>query len=277
MQAGTHPDLKRLLPEALALELGLGPATEVEGTGSNTSSSEKRNPSKDISIDAVRSLVDWTHTTSHRGGLKVAVIYPLDAMAAPAANALLKTLEEPPLNLYYLTGTNRLDRVLPTLRSRCRLLPMPRPIKSQALGALQARGIAQPEQVAQWCRHAIHDAEPARGMDWARGLLHNMATGQGTATVAACGPTPPMPVAVAALQKLCMDTMRAELKQQAVYLPADQAALERFATMTHVPNLLAFWRRLADYNSTASFPLHAGLTAEALVLEFKQLLTRSAH
>ena len=273
MQAGTHPDLMRLMPEALALELGLSPAAEVE----STSSSDKRNPSKDISIDAVRNLVDWTHTTSHRGGLKVAVIYPLDAMAAPAANALLKTLEEPPFNIYFLTGTHRLDRVLPTLRSRCRLLPMPRPIESQALQALQVRGIAQPEQVAQWCRHAIHDAEPARGMDWARSLLHSMAAGQGTETTAACGPTPPMPVAVAALQKLCMDTMRAEWKQQAVYLPADQAALERLASRTHAPNLLAFWRRLADYSRTASFPLHAGLTADALVLEFRQSLTRSAH
>ncbi len=273
MQAGTHPDLKLLLPEALALELDLSPSVEVE----NTSNSDKRNPSKDISIDAVRSLVDWTHTTSHRGGLKVAVIYPLDAMAAPAANALLKTLEEPPLNIYFLSGTHRMDRVLPTLRSRCRLLSMPRPIESQALQALQARGIAQPEQVAQWCRHAIHDSEPARGMDWARGLLHSMVAGQGAATAATCGPTPPMPVAVAALQKLCMDTMRAELRQHAVYLPADQAALERLATMTHATNLLAYWRRLESYSSAASFPLHAGLTAEALVLEFKQLLTRSAH
>ncbi|MHB1667517.1 DNA polymerase III subunit delta' [Thiomonas sp.] len=272
-QAGTHPDLKRLLPEALALELGMGQAADTE----EATSAEKRNPSKDISIDAVRSLVDWSHTTSHRGGFKVAVVYPLDAMGAPAANSLLKTLEEPPPSLYFLTGTHRLDRVLPTLRSRCQLQAMPRPQAVDALRALQAREIAQPEQVAHWCHHAVYEPEPASGMDWARSLLQTVTAGQGASAASAAGSTPQMPVAVAALQKLCVDMMRTQFRQQPLYLPADQSVLGRLASIASAPRLLAFWQRLGDYSRTATFPLHANLTAEALILEFKQLFTRSAH
>ncbi len=273
-QAGNHPDLKRLLPEALALELGMEQTIDHEEASTRA---EKRSPSKDISIDAVRSLVDWSHTTSHRGHLKVALVYPLDAMGAPAANSLLKILEEPPPNLYFLTGSDRLGHVLPTLRSRCRLLAMPRPNAADALRALQAREIAQAEHIAHWCHHAVYDPEPSGGMDWARSLLQAATTGQGSGAASAPGPTPLMPVAVAALQKLCVDMMRTQFCQQPLYLPIEQSALGRLASIATASRLLAFWQRLGDYSRTANFPLHANLTAEALVLEFKQLFTRSVH
>ncbi len=272
-QAGNHPDLKRLLPEALALELGMAQAVDPQ----DATRTEKRGPGKDIPIDAVRGLIDWSHTTNHRGGLKVAMIYPLETLGIPAANSLLKVLEEPPPNLYFLTGTHRLDRVLPTLRSRCRLETMSRPSAAEALRALQLREIEQPELVAHWCHHAVHEPDPAGGMHWARSLLQAAIAGLGSRSASTATPTPLMPVAVAALQKLCIDMMRTQCRQQPLYLPLDQPALGRLASIASVPRLLDFWRRLGDYSRTASFPLHANLTTEALVLEFRQLFTRSAH
>ena len=57
-----------------------------------------------IPVDTVRALIDWAHLTSHRGGAKVAVIAPAERMNAAAANALLKTLEEPPPGTYLHAG-----------------------------------------------------------------------------------------------------------------------------------------------------------------------------
>ena len=53
-----------------------------------------------ITIDRIRALIDWAQLTSHRGVAKVAVIAPAERMNAAAANALLKTLEEPPPGTY---------------------------------------------------------------------------------------------------------------------------------------------------------------------------------
>ena len=274
VRAGTHPDLLALVPEALAPELGL---TIAEGAES-AASGEKRSPSKDISIDAIRQLVDWAHGTSHRGGLKVALIYPLDAMAPPAANALLKTLEEPSANLYFLTGTHHLDRILPTLRSRCRLKPMPRLEQDEALRILRERGVEDPKGVANWCRNTVHGADPGGGLDWVRNLLGALTTsGKHSRCVDAIGAPPSLPIAITALQKLNADMLRTQFGQRPMYLPADAAALAGLGKQAGAVRLQDFWKRLAEYRGSAHFPLHAGLTIDALILEFKQLFPRSAH
>lgn len=274
VHAGTHPDLMVLAPEAMAPELGLA----IAGGAESATSGEKRSPSKDISIDAIRQLVDWAHGTSHRGGLKVALIYPLDAMAPPAANALLKILEEPSATLYFLTGTHHLHRILPTLRSRCRLKPMPRLGQDEALRILQERGVADPKGVANWCRNAVHGADPGGGLDWVRNLLGVLTTsGKDPQCVDAIGTLPPLPIAITALQKLNADLLRTQFGQRPIYLPADAAALAGLGKRAGAARLHDFWKRLAKYGGSAHFPLHAGLTADALILEFKQLFPRSAH
>ena len=273
MAAGTHPDLMVLVPDALLAELGVGTQESTEVPVA----SEKRAPSKEIGIDAIRGLVEWAHGTSHRGGSKVAVIYPLEAMALPAANAMLKTLEEPPPRLYFYMGTHRQDRVLPTIRSRCRLMTMPRPGRAEAVQHLQSQKFANAEQVADWCRNAVHDIEPQRGMEWASQMLAAAVSGQGTVTAGEAGPVPVMPAAVAALQKISVDLMRVGLGLDPLYMPREKAALEQLAAMAEARPLQVFWQRLTTLSSTASFPLHAALASESLVLEFKQLFMRSAH
>jgi DNA polymerase III subunit delta' len=65
--AGTHPDLRLIEPEG----------------------------SKLIKIEQIRELTDWVNQTAQRGGFKVALIHPAEQMNLNAANALLKSLEEP--------------------------------------------------------------------------------------------------------------------------------------------------------------------------------------
>lgn len=99
-KAGTHPDLASLSPE--------------EG-------------SRVIKVDQVREVTQFLSKTSQQGGYKLVVIDPTEAMNGNAANALLKSLEEPSANTLLLLVCHNPSAVLPTIRSRCqiRLLPLP--------------------------------------------------------------------------------------------------------------------------------------------------------
>jgi len=132
--AGNHPDLRYLMPQAAALELGFN--VEVK-TGVK--------PSQDIRIDDVRDLQNYFNTASSRGASRYVVVYPFDNMNANTANALLKTLEEPANGLRFVLVGSRVDKLLPTIRSRCQELTMPMPAISECLAWLETQGVQQPD------------------------------------------------------------------------------------------------------------------------------------
>lgn len=83
---------------------------------------------KDIGVDAARSLIEAIDTYPTQSALRVFIIDGADRMTAPAANALLKTLEEPPATARIFLLAESAARVLPTIRSRCGVLnfrPLP--------------------------------------------------------------------------------------------------------------------------------------------------------
>lgn len=110
IQAGTHPDWLQLEPE----ESG-----------------------KMIKVDAVRQLVDFMAQTAQQGGRKVIVLYPAEAMNANAANALLKSLEEPTAETYLILISDQPSRLLATIRSRCQQVSLPLPAVDEARQWLQ--------------------------------------------------------------------------------------------------------------------------------------------
>ena len=77
---------------------------------------------RSIPIDEVRTLQRRLTTRPTLGNRRVVIIDPADDLEKNAANALLKSLEEPPEGTFFLLVTHRLGRLLPTLRSRCRVL-----------------------------------------------------------------------------------------------------------------------------------------------------------
>ena len=94
---------------------------------------------KDISIDQMRQLSQVIAMRSYRGGAKVAVITPAEAMNAKSYNALLKTLEEPPADTYLVLAASRIDRMPKTVLSRCMRLRLPLPAERDAIGWLERR------------------------------------------------------------------------------------------------------------------------------------------
>lgn len=96
--ADRHPDLHWLYPEE---------------------NKETKKEKASISIEQVRELVETFTLTAHRGKAKVALIEPVEALTREAANALLKTLEEPTPGGYLLLVSHQPGRVPATVRSRC--------------------------------------------------------------------------------------------------------------------------------------------------------------
>jgi len=82
---------------------------------------------RSISIERVRALIAFLNLTSHQSGTKVALINPAQAMTPPAANSLLKTLEEPPGNSALILVATAHSRLPATIVSRCRRVRVPAP------------------------------------------------------------------------------------------------------------------------------------------------------
>ena len=74
---------------------------------------------KQVGIESIRDLIRNISLTAFSGPYKVAHIISADRMTIPAANALLKTLEEPPNRVVFVLATTDPQRVLPTILSRC--------------------------------------------------------------------------------------------------------------------------------------------------------------
>lgn len=133
VSSGNHPDLKRIRPETVALEEGAeqdaeeGAAGSESPSASESAASTKRAPSKEIRAEQIRSLEPWFNNATHRGGWRVALIYPAESLNAISGNALLKVLEEPPPSTVFLLVADAPDRLLATLLSRCRRLPLATP------------------------------------------------------------------------------------------------------------------------------------------------------
>lgn len=85
-----------------------------------------------ISIDEVRKLRDFLSHSYTEGHWRIVIIDSADELNVSAANALLKLLEEPPIQtVFFLISTNA-TRLLPTIRSRCRLLSL-KPLNDEQL------------------------------------------------------------------------------------------------------------------------------------------------
>lgn len=101
---------------------------------------------KAIKVDQIRGLIETLSLSAHgRQGRRVVVISPAEAMNRQAANSLLKSLEEPPLNTYFFLIAAELSALPATIRSRCQLLKLPSPDEPQAATWLEQTFGASPE------------------------------------------------------------------------------------------------------------------------------------
>jgi len=92
-----------------------------------------------IAVEQIRDLGAKLSLKAHGGGAKVVIFEPADGMTTAAANALLKTLEEPSADTYLLLLADQPNRLPATIRSRCQRLDVPRPTPVELAAWLGAR------------------------------------------------------------------------------------------------------------------------------------------
>ncbi|HVS77194.1 MAG TPA: DNA polymerase III subunit delta', partial [Steroidobacteraceae bacterium] len=94
--------------------------------------------STQIRIEQVRDLAAELALTAHQGGYKVGILSPADSMNRFAANALLKTLEEPPQGTLLILVASQPSRLPATILSRCQRVRVRAPEPAQAIAWLEA-------------------------------------------------------------------------------------------------------------------------------------------
>ena len=118
--SGHHPDFRLL---------ELAPAESRSAKGREGGQGAR---AWEISIDQVRELEGFITTTSARGHARVVLVDPAETLSTPAANALLKMLEEPGENTWFLLVTHLPGQMPATVRSRCRAVAVPQPSEAEA-------------------------------------------------------------------------------------------------------------------------------------------------
>ena len=261
----THPDLVVLMPETEMLARGWPLPEKAQAEIDD----KKRKPSRDIRVEAMREAIEFAQRTSGRGRGKAVLVYPAERMNAVTANALLKTLEEPPGDMRFVLATDAAHQLLPTIRSRCLSHTLVWPEADEVRPWLAAQGVAGEQAAALLHAAGGRPAEAlalAEGKDAARRwsqLPQALARGEPGALADL-----PLPEAVARLQKLCHDLLAVQLGAAPRFF--DTADLPRQPLPLLV--LTRWWQQLAQSARTAEHPLNAGLATEFLVSSARQVL-----
>jgi len=266
-----HPDYRRVRPEALEDEL-------PEEDGETKKSAKTRTPSKEIKIDQVRALGDFMSVSTHRQGLRVVLLYPAEALNPAAANALLKTLEEPPPATVFLLVSNGIERLLPTILSRCRKFALPMPEAGQALAWLEQQGVAD---AADWLAEqgGAPLAAHALSQDGARALQDEFLQALAKPDAEAALKTAerlqkaPVPELVLWQQRWLYDVLALKLCGRIRYYPRYRNALQRLAAHAATPDLLRLAKAANERRAVAEHPLAARLFIEDMLLEYASAMS----
>jgi DNA polymerase-3 subunit delta' len=271
--ADNHPDLRWLVPEVDQPVREETEDEQVEGAGPSKVSKASRS----ILIDQVRAIGEFLALAAHRGGRRVVILAPAEALNGPAANALLKLLEEPPAGAVFIGVTDELDAVLPTVRSRCVLLRAPVPGTDAALAWLRAQGVEDAEaKLAEAGGAPVGlevDGEDARRLaPELKARLLDLLTRGGrlslTEVVSAVPKDIPVAAAIRLFQCWGWDLLAERTAGRVRYHPRHQRAIASVARGCQPERLLAWLGRLNQAQATAEHPLNARLVVESVLINY---------
>jgi DNA polymerase-3 subunit delta' len=260
-----HPDFRLVSPTA-----GIEPKTDEEG-----GDRKPAKVSKYIVIDQIRELTDFVSLTSHQAGLRIVAIAPAERMNAAAANALLKTLEEPPPNTLLLLVADQPGRLPATILSRCRKELLPAPGRDASLRWLKEQAVADAPlwlALANDAPLAARDLAQREEVALRRSLLEQLAKP---------GQMDPLALAeklektdralvVGWLQQWIYDLISSKLTGQIRFQVDVPEAVAALAGRVRLMPLLAYQRELIALQQTLEHPLNSLLLIEQLLFSYQQ-------
>jgi DNA polymerase III subunit delta' len=256
--AGTHPDHRVIsLREKESKEGETRMATAIE-------------------VEQAREAVDFVQMSTHRAGRRVVVVDPADSLNLAAANALLKVLEEPPLNTSFLLVSDQPRRLLPTIRSRCTRIDVGLPPLNQALAWLQENQVDEAGQ-----RLALAGGSPLIARDYAesdeleqrRTILEELCKPQQLDPVGlgekwkAVKPQTWHELAYKWLEDLLAERLNAGTR----FNPDFAAVLNKLGRQANLVELLELAKVHAELGRTVMHPLNRPLQLQAWLIRYRHV------
>jgi DNA polymerase-3 subunit delta' len=295
-EAGNHPDMRLIRPAIVAAREGneneLAESDEsIKTTSAETRSGDKK-LSKEITIAQVRALADFSALTASRAGIRIALIYPAEAMNVSAANALLKTLEEPSGQFHFFLVADAPHWLLPTLRSRCRIWPVPAPDRSTALQWLKQRKVSAAEnklaalsgaplttlewedtrywKIQELLLNALSQPMQIDIPDLAKQLESAIKLNEKENPIGA-GYALDLPLVLSWLQRWVLDIVFCHFGVPVRYYPGYKKGIERAKVSAEAGAWLRYWQWLNRVAQDASHPLNLPLFLEDCLLRYPGL------
>jgi DNA polymerase III subunit delta' len=259
--SGAHPDYRQIEP------VGTNAVSEAE---------EGEKKASTIAVDQIRALPDFINMSSHRGGPKVVVVHPAETLNVNAANALLKSLEEPPPRTYFLLVTHRPHQLLATIKSRCQQIALPAPDAAGARSWLSGEGVREPEVALAHTGGApllaleLNDTE-----FWGtRAAFFRQLIARDIDVLGAAEAVRDFPIAhvIAWLQKWSYDIAHFSALGRIRYNPDYRDAIAEVAGQVDALSVSRFHREMVRLQRIAHHPLNTRLFIEDLLLAYRDLV-----
>ena len=272
-QEGNHPDFRELRPESHDDEEADAAATQ-EALADGEAKEKKK--SREIKIEQIRDIGMFMTLTTHRAGFRVLLVHPAEAMNPAAANALLKTLEEPPPQTVILLVTDRIGRLLATIKSRCQKLLVPAPDDAAAIAWLTSRGIDDARAVLAQSGGAPLDAIAFADADYQsdrRAFTQILADSNADYLAAAqVFEKRELSNILDWLQTWVGDVALSRFTGDVRHHGEHRAAISRIATRVNVPALFRYESQLRQARRSVHHPLNARLLLEQLLISYSQAI-----
>lgn len=259
----SHPDFRVLSPEQDA---------DSEDDATVTKKTKKKTQ---ISVAQIRALSGFLSMSSHRsGGLRVVLIYPAEALNPIAANALLKMLEEPAEGVIFVLVAHQLQRLLPTIISRCQKISMPMPDEDQSLAWLVEQGVKNAaQQLAYLEGSPIKVFNEQLQFGQLTEIWRMLALGRKLepSIAASCLIANSVETGVIALQKWIYDIVAMKFGRQVRYHMQHSNTLQVLADKVNLSRLFDLQRKADELRKLAAHPLNHDLQMESLLVDYTKI------
>lgn len=259
----SHPDFRLLSPEQ---------ESEADEEGALTKKTKKKTQ---ISVAQIRDLSDFLSMSSHRSdGARIVLINPAEALNLASANALLKMLEEPAEGVVFILVAHQLQRLLPTIISRCQKINMPIPTDTQALAWLSEQGVQNAKVQLEYLNGSpIKVFNEQLQFSQLNEIWRLLALGSKLQPHVAAPALIASSVesGIIALQKWIYDIVAMRLSRQVHYHVTHATALQALADKVNLSSLFQLQKKIEALRKLALHPLNHELQVESLLLEYTRI------
>lgn len=264
-----HPDLMMVRPQNLEKENAAAISDEQP--------KKEKSSSQEIRLEQIQALITFANIGSHRGKRKVILLYPVETLNIYAANALLKILEEPPSQIIFILLSHHIERVLPTILSRCQQLRLAMPNQQQALEWLNSKNIGNALEILSYAGgsplQALAASQDENNRYIYQFLPEQLGKGKAIAdlNLAEGLHKHDLHMVLQGVQRWAYDLLSIRLTQSVRYYPSYKNTLQKIAPLVNLFALLKFLLSLQTQQKYITHPLAPKLLLESTFAEYRNL------